>query len=80
MSKKSYERHSVDILCPFFVGKDTSRIVCEGLLPGSTTGLSFSNPAVYADWVNKKCKANYNSCAIADMLNRKWNEKTEQRH
>lgn len=72
MGTRTYDRNSASVLCPFYIGKERNRIVCEGLITGAQTSMSFQNPAECAKWKNRYCDRDYNSCGIAGMLNRKW--------
>lgn len=72
MGKHTYERHATDILCPFFIGKERSKIVCEGLIAGSHTSISFKNPADCVAWRSNYCRSDHNSCEIHIMLTRKY--------
>lgn len=72
MGRRTYERHAADILCPFFVGKERNKIVCEGLIDGSTTSMAFKNSAVCFAWQEDYCAGSYGSCGIASMLEAKW--------
>lgn len=72
MSNRPYERNSVSVLCPFYIGKERNRIVCEGLITGTQTSISFANSSECCEWKTKYCGKDYNACGIAGMLNRKW--------
>ena len=77
---KSYESHYVSVVCPFFVGKERSRITCEGLASGSSMSMAFASPAECNDWKTRYCSSDYKTCPFTGLLNDKWDKILEQRH
>lgn len=71
---RDYEQHCVGVVCPFFVGKNRSRIICEGQSAGNLLSISFSNPADCANWVKQNCNSFAPKCIIEESLKRKWED------
>lgn len=63
---------SQDILCPYFKRLTEVWVSCEGFLPDSRVRLSFSRKADCTFWKDTYCKAGWQRCEIARMLNEKY--------
>lgn len=58
------------IRCPFFVGHDERRIVCEGLLPGSRVINKFKRESSKNRTENNLCAGDYVRCPLYQALMR----------
>ena len=64
--------HDVLAKCPYYNGEEKQKIVCEGVQEGSAIHMAFDTPQNRRDYKKCFCNRGYNSCLVADMLNRKW--------
>lgn len=64
--------HDVLAKCPYYNGEEKQKIFCEGVQEGSAIHMAFDTPQNRRDYKKCFCNKGYNSCLIADMLNRKW--------
>lgn len=58
--------------CPFYKGEYRQEIFCEGLVENSNIHLGYANPGLLNEHKQKCCEADYRSCPIAQMLEKKW--------
>lgn len=77
---RSYETNCASVICPFFIGKDRNKIVCEGIVAGSSMSMSFASPADCVTWRKDFCSKDYPLCPFAGFLNDKWDKILERRH
>lgn len=58
------------IKCPFFIGHDDHRIVCEGLLPGSRISNKFKRAGSKDRAENNLCAGDYARCPLCQAIMR----------
>ena len=67
------------VLCPFY--KDCPRgkqsIICEGVESNSTIHLAFGNKVHLSLYMDKYCCNDYESCRVAEMLFKKYEDEDE---
>ena len=64
--------HDVMAMCLYFGGAEKQKIFCEGVQEGNAIHMAFDTPQNRRDYKKCFCNRGYNSCLVADMLNRKW--------
>lgn len=67
---------SVYVRCPYYRREERKRqkkIVCEGVVEGTSLHQTFSSVAALKKHRDQFCKGNYRECPIAAALNRKYN-------
>lgn len=69
--------HDVMAMCPYYNGEEKHKIFCEGVQEGSAIHMAFDTPQNRRDYKKCFCNKLYNSCLVADMLNRKWDYDAE---
>lgn len=67
-------KHRQDVLvkCPYYKFEEKQKIFCEGVQDGTAIHLAFDTTSNLKDYKNRFCKGCYNTCILAEMLNRKW--------
>ena len=66
---------SIYIKCPYYKReerKGQTKIVCEGILEGTSLHQTFGNLADLKKHKNAFCMGRYNRCPVAEALNRKY--------
>ncbi len=58
--------------CPFYKGEYRQEIFCEGLIQDSNIHQGYANPGLLNEYKQKHCEADYHSCPIAQVLEKKW--------
>ena len=66
MKKNQY--HSKTIICPFYKKEEKQVIYCCGILPNTSTHIAFGNALESSRYKCDKCRKNYESCLIYQML------------
>ncbi len=63
------------VKCPFYRERqrEKKRIKCEGVVPGTTTQLTFRGDKRW--YMKDYCCKNYEKCRIYQMLDRKYDKK-----
>lgn len=61
-------------LCPYYKCESRPTIYCEGVEENSTIHISFASPADAKAYKNKHCRADYCSCLIYAMIDRRYSD------
>lgn len=65
------------IQCPYYLKNYSKRLVCEGVQDGVNICLDFPAHAAMIDYKGRYCRrSHYGKCALAAMLDRKWQTPT----
>lgn len=67
--------YGIYVKCPYYrreERKQQKKIVCEGVLDGSSIHQMFSSVSDLKRTKDCFCKGDYNKCPIAEALNRKY--------
>lgn len=73
-------REARDVKCPFYLGEDSSRIVCEGPETGLRvilTAQTGSNRPMKSKYRRQYCCRDWKNCWIASQLQKKYREAAE---
>lgn len=62
----------VDAKCPYFLGSDKHKIVCEGVTDGSRTVLEFDTKKLRNTHRELFCNSRYQNCEVCRMLEDKY--------
>ena len=64
----------VNAICPYFLGSDNHKIVCEGIIEGSKTIVEFDNKKLRNRHREVFCDRRYSNCEVCRMLEDKYDE------
>lgn len=65
---------SCEVTCPFYRSEGGQKIYCEGLCEGTSLHLAFASVTKMQEHKERYCCRDYDDCAIADMLYRKYED------
>lgn len=64
--------HDVMTRCPYYNGEERQKIFCEGVQEGSAIHMAYDTPQNRRDYKKAFCNQAWETCLVAQMLNRKW--------
>ena len=64
--------HDVMAQCPYYYGEEKQKIFCEGVQEGSAIHMAYDTPQNRRDYKKAFCNQAWETCLVAQMLNRKW--------
>lgn len=67
-----------DVQCPYYKKDDGVKICCEGIEEeSSSVHIVFPSAHKRVEYQRQKCCRDYNTCLIAAMNNKKWEEEDD---
>ena len=66
---------SNNVICPFYLCEERQVVYCEGVEDGTSIHLGFNRPPALKEYKKQFCETQYCKCRIAQMLNKKWEER-----